>query len=176
MSFSDVKQNEERNIIQILRALAIFMVVFHHVANTIWVPASINTMILIVNKIHVVVFFVISGYLFEKKKNKYTKAGFVYFFNMKFHQLIVPYFIFSLIFALLINIGYAIPKLNTVISMFGENKSIITAIVDVILFKNVYFESLWFVYTLFVLFMINYGLAKLKKNKIGGVSILVLFL
>lgn len=168
MSCSGVKQNEERDVIQILRALAIIMVVFHHVANAVIVPDSINTMVLIANKIHVVVFFVISGYLFEKKKDKYTKNGFINFFIMKFRQLMIPYFIFSLAFALLINIGLAVPKLNTIISAFGKGKSITTVIVDVLLFRNVYFESLWFVYTLFVIFMINYVLVKLTRNKIGG--------
>lgn len=175
MSCSDVRQNEERDVIQILRALAIIMVVFHHASNAVLVPTLINTMVLIANKIHVVVFFVISGYLFEKKKEKYATNGFKNFFIRKFRQLMVPYFIFSLAFALLINIGLAIPKLDTIVSVFGKGKSTTAMIMDVLLFRNVYFESLWFVYTLFMLFMVNYVLVKLTRNKIGGVPLLLLF-
>ena len=74
----------------------------------------------------------------------------------KFIQLIIPYFVFSELFSMFIYVGYKIPRIASLMSNFGTKKKFIETIIDVMLFRNMYFESLWFVYTLFIIFILNY--------------------
>lgn len=146
-------QNSSYTIIQNMRAIAILMVVMHHAVNALHVQEC-NAFVLLINRIHVNVFFVISGFFFQKKCNKYCNdSGFV---KTKFMQLMVPYFAFSGLFSTLMLVGYVIPGIGGIISSFGPQKSIFEAIVDIILFRNVYFESLWYVYVLFLIFVLSY--------------------
>ena len=75
MSIVDNKNVEDRYVIQILRAIAICLVVFHHSVNALNLPEYMNVSVQIINKIHVNIFFVISGFLFEKKKNTICGIG-----------------------------------------------------------------------------------------------------
>ena len=65
-----IEKDDERELIQILRGIAIILVVFHHVCYTCNISNSVEVVISIINRVHVMIFFVISGWLFEKKKIK----------------------------------------------------------------------------------------------------------
>ena len=88
MSIVDNKNVEDRYVIQILRAIAICLVVFHHSVNALNLPEYMNVSVQIINKIHVNIFFVISGFLFEKKKILYIQNSAKKFVQKKFIQLI----------------------------------------------------------------------------------------
>lgn len=154
MSIVDNKNVEDRYVIQILRAIAICLVVFHHSVNALNLPEYMNVSVQIINKIHVNIFFVISGFLFEKKKILYIQNSGKKFVQKKFIQLIIPYFVFSELFSMFIYVGYKIPRIASLMSNFGTKKKFIETIIDVLLFRNMYFESLWFVYTLFIIFIL----------------------
>ena len=70
-----IEKADERAVIQILRGIAIVLVVIHHVMKCFSLSNELNTLLTIINTVHVVVFFVISGWLFEKNKCKYRKKG-----------------------------------------------------------------------------------------------------
>lgn len=107
-----IEKADERAVIQILRGIAIVLVVIHHVMKCFSLSNELNTLLTIINTVHVVVFFVISGWLFEKKKCKYRKNGIFLFLKKKFCQLIVPYMTFSFSFAILIWLGSHIEVLK----------------------------------------------------------------
>lgn len=157
----NVIEQDERIMIQLLRGIAIILVVFHHVLRTYTLSADLKNLLHFVNAVHVVVFFVISGWLFEKYKDKYIKQGFLKFFTNKFRQLIIPYFIFSFTFAMLIWCGNHIGALHKITSKItdGKEKSILKIFTDIILYKDAYFDSLWFLYVLFILMILMYLLA-----------------
>ena len=111
-----IEKADERAVIQILRGIAIVLVVIHHVMKCFSLSNELNTLLTIINTVHVVVFFVISGWLFEKKKCKYRKNGIFLFLKKKFCQLIVPYTTFSFSFAILIWLGSHIETSNLGIS------------------------------------------------------------
>ena len=148
-----IEKADERAVIQILRGIAIVLVVIHHVMKCFSLSNELNTLLTIINTVHVVVFFVISGWLFEKKKCKYRKNGIFLFLKKKFCQLIVPYTTFSFSFAILIWLGSHIEVLKqaTLALAKGRVKSLVQIIVDIVLYRNVYYESLWFVYAMFFL-------------------------
>ena len=104
------------------------------------------------------IFFVISGWLFEKNKIKYSEEGMAKFVKKKFVQLIIPYIFFSLSFSMIIWCGYHIPQLNKITDRIanGNIKNIPQIVFDVIFYRNVYFESLWFLYAMFILMIIMF--------------------
>ena len=77
------------SFIDITRAFAILLIVFGHVIvhnfNTYW-------LFNIIYSFHVVLFFIISGYLYNREKSDKE------FIIKKFLTLIIPYFIFAFVF------------------------------------------------------------------------------
>lgn len=153
-----IKKADERILIQILRGFAIILVVIHHVMKCFQLSNEANTLLTIINSVHVVVFFVISGWLFEKKRSKYKSQGMIKFIKSKFFQLLIPYFAFSFSFAILVVIGSRIDKLEKLVYSFtnGNIKSLPQIFFDIVFYHDVYYESLWFIYTLFILMILNY--------------------
>ena len=104
---------------------------------------------------------------FEKNKIKYSEEGMVKFAKKKFVQLIIPYIFFSLSFSMIIWCGYHIPQLNKITDRIanGNIKKIPQIVFDVIFYRNVYFESLWFLYAMFILMIIRYWI--LEQSRIS---------
>ena len=82
---------EKNKTIQIMRGLAIIIVLIRHAI------AQVNTDIVlditkeIIICFHMPVFFVIAGYLFQNGINKYIQNGKLNFIFKKAKQLLVPY-------------------------------------------------------------------------------------
>ncbi len=84
-------KNKRISFIDITRALAILLIVFGH---TIVHNGNTYRLFNLIYSFHVVLFFIISGYLYNREKN--TKE----FVVKKFLTLMIPYFIFTLAFLL----------------------------------------------------------------------------
>lgn len=77
--------------IDVARALAILLIVFGHIIGHC---DKLGLVLYYIQAFHVPIFFVISGFLFKtKEKQKYK--GFVW---QKFKRIMVPYFVFGLLF------------------------------------------------------------------------------
>ena len=74
---------KNRNTIQIMRGIAIIMVVLHHSLSLIETSRISDVTVHFVDMMHVNIFFVISGYLFQKSAAKYRKLGFKNFLVKK---------------------------------------------------------------------------------------------
>ena len=97
-------------------------------------------------------FFIISGYLYEIKKDKYKQEGFVKFLSQKFNALMIPYLFWSLV------IPIGLKFMNIVLSGKLESKvwSWGEIIINTITYKEYYVQHLWFIYILFAFFLIHY--------------------
>ena len=68
MSIVDNKNVEDRYVIQILRAIAICLVVFHHSVNALNLPEYMNVSVQIINKIHVIFFLLYQDFYLRRKR------------------------------------------------------------------------------------------------------------
>lgn len=86
---------QTRRQIQILRGIAILMVVMHHAVNNLPENFGGGYLLILFNS-DVTIFMVISGYLFEKNYIRY-KENKKRFVSRKATQLMLPYLFWSLI-------------------------------------------------------------------------------
>ena len=104
--------------IQLMRGLAVIMVVLQHSISRIAEIDFEFKIMYFLNHIDVAVFFVIAGYLFEIKKEKYYQESKMSYIKGKAKALLLPYLFWSLILAVGIKVA----------SMFMTNLPSITGI------------------------------------------------
>lgn len=145
-----------KNQIQIMRGIAIIMVVVHHVLSNIDL-SKFSNIIYYFNRIHVVVFFIISGYLFQANFIKYKERGALNFVTKKFKSLGVPYIFWTMLLYIGVKLVSIIPKGVYIISKMGFYPLTFSdMIINTLTFKSYYVQVLWFVYVLFWILLINY--------------------
>lgn len=121
-------------------------------------------------------FFFISGWLFELKAEKYEQNK-LKAIGSKFIHLMIPYFSFSVLYYILFNIALRIESLAPIFSMSNggyEKSSLIDSAIQILTFENSMAKSLWFLYVLFIISVVNILFPKFMKNPI--VVILLFFL
>jgi peptidoglycan/LPS O-acetylase OafA/YrhL len=115
------------------------------------------SIIFALNHVHVIVFFVISGYIFEMQRYKLQEMTVIKFVKKKFVQLIVPYCFWSFFLALCVKFFYMFNNTSAIMRMAGyepwEWKEILY---NILTFNKYYVQHLWFIYVLFLYFIINY--------------------
>ena len=163
----------ERKTIQILRAFAIVLVVVHHTFNNL--PAVNGGLMLSISQSDVAIFFMISGYLFEKQFDKYSRDK-TSFIRKKAKQLLIPYLFWSLILYIGAGIIHLFGgRLSGILTNLGfERLSVLEIAINVLTYHSFYVEYLWFVYVLFVYFVIHifFG-SQLKKWWMPIVALLI---
>ena len=88
-SYAD--QNNEHDILQLMRAFGILMVVIQHAVVLYFSTSFSDILITICVFVDVHVFMFVSGYLFQKKRDQYIEMGIKKFALKKFRSLMVPY-------------------------------------------------------------------------------------
>lgn len=161
---------EKLNWIDKTKTFAIILVVAAHAM----IPAIRNNSVIIYNfrqiiyMFHMPLFMVLSGYLFEFNIEKYINRGFLSFIKNKAVRLMLPYLSLSIISYVGIGICMKLPILGTMLSKAGyEGRSFLTAVKEILLLTNHMDEHLWFIYTLFVIFIIEFLLHRVCISKIG---------
>ncbi len=148
------------NYIDIARAFAIIFIVLGH---TIVHSQHLGLLFKLLYSFHIALFFILSGFVFTIKKGE----SFLSFFKRKFLRIMIPYFIWALVFL----IPYMIFG-GDIGSKLGINSSfnLKTMLINV-LYGNGNMEalkqntSLWFLPALFSMEIIYYFIIKfLKKN------------
>ena len=163
----------QSDTIQLMRGLAVIMVVLQHsiarVATSNW---QFKVMYFL-NHIDVAIFFVISGYLFELKKEKYYQESKIFYIGNKAKTLLLPYLFWSLVLAIGIKIVYMfIPDLQSVMGMKAWSWKDI--IINTLFFKDYNVQHLWFIYVLFFFLVFNRLLKdSLINGKVFGLIILI---
>lgn len=152
----------ESNAISAARAIAIVLVVVGH-AMTFDIRNSntvINYLWTIIYSFHMFFFFFLSGLLFEKGVNKYNNSRFL-FLQRKFQLLVVPYIAITVIEY----VGLFL--INLLLQLMGKEGNIyeisIKSFANALIFNEGHFDThLWYVYSLFILFLINILIPKRK--------------
>lgn len=113
---------------------------------------------------HMPLFFFLSGYLFEKGLPHYTNKG--KFILGKLQYLMLPYLIFSTFAYLFIGFSLKIPLLAKVLENGGYTAvDLKDAILQIVTYNNHIDKHLWFVFSLFIVFLVNILIPKIMKSK-----------
>lgn len=156
-----VIKNKKYGIIDYLKGIAIIMVVFHHSVCALQQEGPlVEFAALVLNRIHVCLFFAISGFLYASKERNYSREGVLNFLGNKALQLLVPYYFFTVLFSLMVKCLSIVIQTNTVMGL--EAKSFLAILVDPLYYNDVYFSSLWYVYVLFFFFVVNWFVSQEK--------------
>lgn len=145
---------KQSDIIQLMRGVAVIMVVLQHSIARIAATNWQFKIIYFLNHIDVAIFFVISGYLFEFKKEKYYQESKMVYIKNKIKALLFPYLFWSLILAVGIKIANIfMPNLQNIIGIKAWTWKDI--IINTLFFKDYNVQHLWFIYVLFFFFLLN---------------------
>ena len=154
----------------IAKGIGIIMVVFFHsiVSSLKTTPAS-QIVFALLQEIHMPLFFFVSGWLFELKADRIegSKGKAVW---QKFLRLMVPYFVFSAIYYIATNIALGIDSIGSVMQANGgyTRHSLGESVYQILTFDNINDDhlavSLWFLYTLFIITVINILMPKFTKH------------
>ena len=109
-------------------------------------------------------FFFLSGWLFEKNLARYTNKG--KFILGKLKLLMLPYLTFSVFAYVFINFALKIDKLASVLQSGGYSVTALKdAVFQILTYNGHTDQHLWFVFSLFIVFLINILLPKIMKSK-----------
>ena len=114
-------KNSKLEYIDIARGIGIILVVIGHAIIKDFANKSMFYYCLrqLIYTIHMPLFFVISGMLYEKNKFKYNKGSNLQYITSKFSKFIIPYFSFSLIVYLIVYIGSKISFISNILTQEG---------------------------------------------------------
>ena len=153
---------KQYDYITLSKALGIILVVIGHFTSTVYMPAYYMEMKNLIFSFHMPLFMILSGFLFQMSLcRKPGKISLLPFIKKKFLRLMVPYFFISA----------AIALLNFVLGYFMPVKRMVDwHYLLEIFYMNVGGSAvfLWFIYSLFVIFLISVICMRLK----GGTAIL----
>lgn len=108
---------------------------------------------------HMALFFLISGYLFQKGLERYRAQGFKAFLWAKFRTLMIPYFTFSVVIYLVLGLAQVVyPPVAALMQSTGKTTgfSLPQALFQILTNEDHVDFHLWYVYSLFLIFIICY--------------------
>ena len=153
---------KQYDYITLSKAIGIILVVVGHFTSTVYMPAYYSEIKNLIFSFHMPLFMILSGFLFQMSMSRKPDGiSLLPFLKKKFLRLMVPYFFISSAIALL-NFGLGL--------FMPVKRAVDWRYLLEILYTNVGGSAvfLWFMYTLFVVFLISALCMKLK----GGITIL----
>jgi len=162
---------KQYDYITLSKAFGIILVVVGHFTSTVYMPAYYVEMKNFIFSFHMPLFMILSGFLFQMSLRKSGKISLLPFLKKKFLRLMVPYFFIS----------FAIAALNLVLGSFMPVKRMVDwRYLLEIFYTNVGGSAvfLWFIYTLFIIFVISAICMRFKKgiSILGALSIALYFI
>ena len=171
---NELKTDEESikiEYLNIAKGIGIFFVVLGHCITKEMAQKSniLYVIRLLIYTIHMPLFFVIAGYLFQKNKEKYKKNTKKEYIIKKLNVFMIPYLAFSILNYAIVYIGSKIVPINSILNNQGY---VITTLSDtitsILTFINHIDEHLWFCYVMFLILIINrVFLVDVNKKKIA---------
>lgn len=148
---------EKSDVIQIMRGIAIVLVLFRHAIAQVNADVVLDAIEEIIICFHMPVFFVIAGFLFQKGLTKYIQKGKMNFLVGKAKHLLVPYVFWTIL--LWLGVQIACMSSSAVHAKMTEigfaPMSIGNLLYGLLTYQVYYTEYLWFLYVLFLFFVIN---------------------
>lgn len=172
---------EMKNVeIQVMRGIAILMILLHHSLSQLKQTNLVIKTTFALNHVHIVVFFVIAGILFENQKNKIMNTDAFEYISSKWNRLMIPYLFWSTLLVVGIKCLFLIPAVGNIINKLGYNAwSMKTIIWNTLTMQGYYTAHLWFIYVLFLLYIVNYFgkeyLSNWRVVIVIGVLILIIY-
>ena len=151
----------------IAKGIGIILVVFGHALTDDMADMSLEFTYLryTVYLLHMPLFFIVSGYLFECNKQKYTERGFRKFAAAKGRLLMVPYLSFSAIIWGISLIASQIGPFEKTFQNAGYTaRGIGDFLFSLVTYVNPIDNHLWFSYVLFVVFLLSFITKKIAKK------------
>ena len=144
--------------IQIMRGLAITIVLIRHAIAQVNTDVLLDAVEDIIICFHMPVFFVIAGFLFQRGLSKYLQKEKGQFIIGKAKHLMLPYLFWTLL--LWMGVQIACMTSSSVLEKMTDigfaPMSIGNLIYGLLTYQVYYTEHLWFLYVLFVLFFNQY--------------------
>ncbi len=160
------KSNRLKHL-DIARGICIFFVVLGHAI----IPGIRNNNKILeyiykyIYSFHMPVFFIISGIIFENNVYKYKDK--LLFLKKKAKLLLVPYFTFSVITYIGVEICLKLNGIKEILLGMGyKSSNFLNMIISIFFYNNHIDKHLWFVYLLFLIFSINIITSKNKKKSL----------
>lgn len=148
--------------IDVAKGLTIILVVSGHLLQTY--SNQLDFVFKLIYSFHMPVFFVLSGYLIN------TKKDFHQFCKSKSKSLLLPYFLFcAVLFVFNYLKSYISGAQNEYIAQFKSS-----ALQTILLTHNSFFYTLWFLPCLFISLIITYFFIKYIKNRYIAFSIITI--
>ena len=151
----------------ISKGIGIIMVVFFHsIIPGLKTTVTSNIVFALLQETHMPLFFFVSGWLFELKADRYAEHKGKSIWN-RFLRLMVPYFVFSAIYYILTNIALDIDSIGSILRMSNggyDHYSLGESIYQILTFDGHMASSLWFLYTLFIISVINILMPKITRH------------
>lgn len=123
---------------------------------------------------HMPLFFFLSGFLFEAGIAKYTDKR--RFILSKARKLLIPYLFFSIFAYVFIAFASRVDALAGILEGGGYAPAgFAEAAREILTYQGHIDQHLWFVYSLFIVFVINIFLPKLMKNPYALIALLALY-
>lgn len=135
------------NSIYYFKAIAIFCVLLAHCciwSNESQIGKSLSLVLKNLGTIGVAIFFVVSGFLFDKSKSR--KKDFISFFSVKFKRICIPWFFSAVVFLLYIGVRHDVDFVSLLLNAIG--------------IKSFY----WYLAITIQLYIIYYFIYKCKKT------------
>ena len=164
---TDVTINKRIDSIDVAKGIGIILVVFAHTivpqlrengkaAGFLWI---------FIYNFHMPLFFFLSGILFEKGLAKYTDKR--KFILGKLKYLMLPYLTFSVFAYVFISIALKISFLAPILKSGGYSAASFTdALFQILTYNGHIDQHLWFVYSLFIVFVINILMPKITRSRV----------
>ena len=152
----ETTQNKN-NTLQVLRGLAIIVVLIHHSISRTNVGLVLQSIDDILICFHMPVFFIIAGYLYQNKINKYESMKKGRFLLAKAKHLLVPYVFWTVLLWCGVQIANSLNSSisQKMISIGFVPMSIKGLFVGLLTYEEYYTEHLWFLYVLFLYFLVH---------------------
>ena len=158
-----MNSTDEHDMLQLMRGFAILLVALQHSIVLYYDSYASMVLISVCVFIDVHIFMFVSGYLFQKKSDEYSKIGIKRFAAKKFQSLGVPYLFWECLFYFGAFILYRLPFSAPASLMNGlgfRKLSLPQILVGLLTFRYSYIQMYWFLFALFWVLIINYALSR----------------
>ncbi len=164
---NEIQKEDYTSGLTAARGIGIILVVFGHTLTDDIVDTSLLLTYLryTVYLLHMPLFFVISGYLFELKKKKYVRSGFKKFAVSKGKLLMIPYISFSIVVWGISLIASEIQPISTLFQKAGyPAKGVVEFLFSLVTYIKPVDNHLWFSYVLYLVFLLSFLVNTVKKR------------
>lgn len=170
--------NNRLRYIDCSRGIAILLVIFGH---SMIKDFTIHNRLIyylryFIYTIHMPLFFIISGFLFEKNLKKYINTKKINYVIDKFLKFMIPYFAFSIINYFIVFIGLKIEPLAKI--LINQNyvlNSIGISIFSIFTYIGHIDSHLWFLYVMFFVLLVNRLLFAKDYNSRNSLTLFIGF-